>query len=132
MALAASVATAIDELVVAYPSATVTHIEDGQGGAFVVVDAVPLGESYVQETTWVGFHIPFNYPFPDVYPHFVRGDLARRDGQALGAGTSGGSFAGRPGEVAIQLSRSSSRRDATVDTAALKLDRVLVWLRTRR
>jgi hypothetical protein len=128
MGLAASVVAAIDELEAAYPGVAVSHREDDEGGAFVMVDPVPLGPPYVQATTWVGFHIPFNYPFADVYPHFVRGDLARLDGQALGEGTSGGTFEARP---AIQLSRRSPRRDAGVDTAVLKLDRVLGWLRCR-
>jgi hypothetical protein len=128
MGLAASVVTAIDELEAAYPGVAVAHREDDEGGAFVIVDLVLLGPPYVQATTWVGFHIPFNYPFADIYPHFVRGDLARLDGQALGEGTSGGTFEGRP---AIQLSRRSPRRDAGIDTAVLKLDRVLGWLRSR-
>jgi hypothetical protein len=128
MGLAASVFAAIDELEAAYPGVAVSHREDDEGGAFVIVDPVSLGPPYVQATTWVGFHLPFNYPFADVYPHFVRGDLARLDGQALGEGTSGGTFEERP---AIQLSRRSPRRDAGVDTAVLKLDRVLGWLRCR-
>ena len=130
MALAGAVAGAIAELHDAFPDASVAATEDGQGGAVIVIDAVPLGAPYIQEATWVGFTIPFNYPFADVYPFFVRGDLARQDGEPLGPGTSTVAFDGRPNEGAVQLSRSSPRRDAAIDTALRKLLRVLDWVRS--
>lgn len=111
------------------PHATVTAYEDGDGGAHVIVDAVDLGQPYVQPQTWVGFHITRMYPYADVYPHFVRGDLQRADGRPLGEGTSPNVFLGRP---AIQLSRRSNRLNPLTDTAALKLQKVLGWLRERQ
>lgn len=109
----------------AYPQATTTIKEDGQGGAMVIVDPVPLGEPYAQTDTWVGFHITHLYPQADVYPHHVRRDLARSDGQGLGAATSTSTFAGRD---SIQLSRRGNRWNAERDTALLKLGRVMDWL----
>src|SRR5437762_3042916 len=96
--------------------------EDGQGGAMVIVDPIPLGSPYVQADTWVGFHITHLYPQADIYPHHVRPDLARVDGQALGSATSTSTFMGRE---SIQLSRRGNRWDALRDTALLKLQRVI-------
>lgn len=101
--------------------------EDGEGGAYVILEQIDPGEPYVQTSTWIGFRISFQYPHADVYPHYVRGDLSRKDGRPLGAGTSITTFEGRP---AVQLSRRSNNMDPLTDTALLKLHKVLHWLRT--
>jgi hypothetical protein len=66
--------------------------------------------------------------YADVYPIFVRGDLAREDGAALGEAMTSATFQGRP---AIQVSRRSNHLVATVDTAAIKFQKVLEWLTSR-
>lgn len=119
------VAVAILEIEGAYPRATVTPKEDGQGGALVIVDPVELGPPYQQADTWVGFHITHLYPLPDIYPHHVRRDLVRLDGQALGSATSPSTFLARD---STQLSRRGNRWDGSRDTALLKLQRVIAWL----
>lgn len=119
------VATAIDELREAFVDATVTVREDGDGGAFVTMQSFALGAAWAQPDTWIGFHISFQYPVADVYPHFVRPDLARADGSGLGEAMSLGSFEGAP---AVQISRASRNLNPAVDTAALKLTKVLAWL----
>lgn len=120
------VASAIADIRAAYPDATVTATPDNDGGAYVIVEAVPLGSPYKQESTWIGFRIAFQYPYADVYPHFARSDLERADGRPLGDGMSTGhNFAGRP---AVQISRRSNRLDPMTDTAALKLAKVLQWM----
>ena len=124
MAVTPEVAQALEDLETAYPGG-VTCVEDGVGGAPVTIDPVLVGAPYVQESTWVGFHVTHVYPQADVYPHHVRADLARLDGQGLGAATSSSSFQGRPSQ---QLSRRSNRRNAASDTALLKLERVMQWL----
>lgn len=117
------VQAAIAEIAAAFPKTTAEP--DGDGGANVLVRDVPLGPAYKQRETWVGFHITYAYPVADVYPHFVRGDLARVDGAPLGGGTSPTEHRG---QAAIQLSRRSNRLDAAVQTALLKLQKVLRWL----
>lgn len=108
---------------------TLSVADDGSGGAFVLVEDAGIGDAYLQSTTWVGFRITFQYPYADVYPHFVRSDLTRKDGRPLGDGMSAGhTFMTRP---AIQISRRSNRLDPTTNTAALKLMKVLHWLQTR-
>ncbi|MEU7692553.1 hypothetical protein [Microbispora hainanensis] len=128
MAITREVAAAIDGIRTTVDPSPVTVREDAEGGAYVIVESIALSDAYEQSETWIGFHVTFQYPYADVYPHFVRGDLARRDGQPLGEATSPSSFEGR---VAIQLSRRSNRLNPAVDTAAIKLVKVIQWLRTR-
>jgi hypothetical protein len=122
------VSGAIKEIADTFPNCRVETAEDGHGGAFVTVHDVPLDGPYQQTGTWVGFQITHTYPYCDVYPHFVRPDLSRRNGGALGEAMSVGTFRGQP---AIQVSRRSNRHNPVIDTAALKLLKVLRWLNSR-
>jgi hypothetical protein len=121
------VAAAVDEIKAAFPNATVEVKEEGDA-VVVLLDPVDPGEPYVQRESWIGFRITFQYPYSDVYPHFVRGDLARSDGRPLGEGMSVTTFEGRS---AVQISRKSNRLNPATDTALIKLDKVLAWLRNR-
>ena len=122
------VQAAIDEIREAFPATRIDTAEDGQGGAFVTLDDVALEGPYEQTKTWIGFQITHTYPYADVYPHFVRHDLSRRDGKPLGEGTGVGAFRS---QAAIQISRRSNRLNPVTDTAALKLLKVLRWLNSR-
>ena len=128
MGLTGEVVEAIAEIRASFPGSQVTFREDGQGGAFVTVDPIDPGPPYRQREAWMGFQITFQYPYSDVYPHFVRGDLARVDGVPLGEAMSATTWEGRP---AIQLSRRSNHLDPNSDTAVLKLQKVLRWLASR-
>jgi len=119
---------AIDEIELAFPGAEVTRADDGEGGAYVFVADVALSKIYRQTETWIGFRITHTYPYADVYPHFVREDLCRADGEPLGPGMSRGSFRNRP---TIQLSRRSNHLNPARDTALLKLQKVVRWLNNR-
>lgn len=118
---------AIEEIQSQYPDSGMTLRVDGEGGCYVIVESVPLSDIYAQTETWIGFRITFQYPAADVYPHFVRGDLTRVDSRELGDGTAKKAFEGRE---AFQLSRRSNHLNPTTDTALLKLEKVLHWLRT--
>lgn len=124
------VAQAVEEIRAAFPDAEVTVRDDEQGGAYVVVEPVDPGGIYQQRETWIGFRITFQYPYADVYPHFVRESLKRVDGKSVtGSGIqSGRSFEGRP---ALQISRRSNRLNPERDRALLKLQKVLQWLGSR-
>jgi hypothetical protein len=124
-----SVAAAIDQVARAFPDSRTTYLEDGQGGAFVVVDALDLGSAFASPTSWVGFAISPLYPRADVYPHFVRPDLARADGAALTVPLNPGQTMPGFQRPATMVSRRSNRWDPARDTAALKLHRVLLWFR---
>jgi len=127
---------AIEELKTSFSDHEVRTLEDGDGGAYVLVEDLDLGERYAPPTSWVGFHITHPYPDADVYPHFISGDV-----RYLGAGptpNSGFPEGIAPGHAmpgfnlpAIQISRRSNRWNPDRDTAALKLARVLDWIRSR-
>jgi hypothetical protein len=102
--------------------------EEQQGGAYVVVRDLLLGDQYEPSASWCGFLITFQYPRADVYPHFFDPSLRRRDGRGLGNGFSLQTWRGVP---ALQVSRRSNRHNAATDTAALKLAKVIEWIRTR-
>ncbi len=114
---------------------------DREGGAYVIVEGVPLGAPFSQAQTWIGFHIPSTCPYADVYPHFVVPELARSNVAALGEGLSTGhSFpdqgalktAGEmPARAAVQVSRRSNRKDsAGIETPLHKLLKVIQWLKS--
>ncbi len=120
---------AITEIRSAFLDHAVAVTPDPQGGAYVVVQDLPLGPQYSLERSWVGFDIGFQYPFADVYPHFTDPNLARVDGAPLGEGFQ------QPiqwhDRMATQISRRSNGWTAAEDTAALKLCKVLDWLASR-
>jgi hypothetical protein len=119
---------AIDDIKGAYPDVPVTVREDGDGGAYVILEKVDPGPPYRDRETWIGFRITFQYPVADTYPHYVRGDLVRIDGTVPAEAMSLTTFEGRP---AIQISRRSNRLNPRTDTALIKLQKVLDWLATR-
>ncbi|OEJ61084.1 hypothetical protein BGM19_26790 [Streptomyces agglomeratus] len=122
------VTRAIDEVRAAFPDAEINVREEPDGGAVVFLESVDPGAQYQQRETWIGFRITFQYPYSDVYPHFVRGDLSRLDGAVLGEGMTVTTFEERP---AVQISRRSNRLNPATDTAVIKLHKVLTWLRSR-
>ena len=120
------VAKAIEEIRCTFDQCAVEAESDGAGGAVVVVRDIPMGCPYVQAEVWIGFQITFQYPYADVYPHFTNVDLARSGGGGLGAGFGTAAFRGQP---AIQVSRRSNRLNPETDTAALKLLKVISWMK---
>ena len=126
--LNASVSEAVENLRACFPHSQLVIESDGGGGARVAVEAVQLSDVYVQNETWVAGHLVPQLPYADIYPLFVRGDLARRDGRPLGTGLSAGHmFLGRS---AVQASRRSNRRDPAIELAGHKFLKVIEWLRT--
>ena len=97
------------------------------GGVQVVVEGVRLGEPFAQPDTWVGFTLSPLYPYADVYPHFVRPDLARSDGSPLQMPLyPNNSFYGR---TAVMVSRRTPTcGPASPNHAARKLLKVQAWL----
>lgn len=136
--LNSGVAKAIADLRTSFPELRV--VDDGSGGAIVLIDNVPLGPPFKQERTWVGFTIASTCPYADTYPHYFREDLSRIDGQdlkapihvgghkfppAASAGDEGGTF----DRQAIMVSRRSNKRDSSgIETPLTKLNKVLRWM----
>ena len=120
---------AIRELQATFEPSRLVIEDDGTGGVRVIVEETALSPVYKQPTTWIGGHVMAQTPYSDVYPLFVRGDLERVDGRALGEGFGTGQmFMNRP---AVQVSRRSNGRDPTIEMPVLKFLKVLEWLRTR-
>lgn len=126
--------TALDAIRSQYGEDNVRVVPDGQGGAWVEIADVPLGESFTQETTFVLFLLPFNLPNADVYPVFVRNGLERVDGSPHGQGFQSTSVSW-PGETdtrsVTQLSRRTRGGHFARQTPVQKLEKVLTWLRSR-
>jgi hypothetical protein len=111
-----------------------THWPDGIGGAHVFIDSVNLGPPFVQQVTWVAFHVPHTLPDGDIYPLWMRPDLARIDGGPIGkANATGQNFMHQNQmwltEPAVLVSLRSSGRDPNIDSPARKVARVLATVR---
>lgn len=118
---------AIAELKNEFGDTAVSYEEDGSGGAYTVIEPVALCSPPYNTPTWVAFHIPYTYPYADIYPVYVRNDL-RQDGQRKEAMSDYPNYRGRH---ATQLSRRTQRyaRNPDFDTAAAKIQKVLQWLK---
>jgi hypothetical protein len=120
------VSQAIEELKRQFATSSLTVREDGQGGAYVVMEPVALGLKYRPETTWIGFQIPAQYPYADIYPVFMSGNVVRADGVAFVVPvTPGHHFEGRP---AIQISRRNSAAQSGLQKAPAKILKVLDFM----
>lgn len=120
------VATAIEELKRQFAASSFTVRDDGQGGAYVVMEPVALGPKFVPTATWVGFQLPAQYPYADIYPIFIGADVIRADGVAFQAPvTPGHSFESRG---AIQISRRSAAAQGGTQKAVAKILKVLDFL----
>ena len=120
------VANAIQELKWAFPSSDVCIQEDGDGGAYVIVEDVAIGSRYWPSSTWLGGHITALYPYADIYPLFIAGDVIRLDGVAFEPPvTPGAQFLGRP---ALQVSRRNNHTQHYPQSAVAKFVKVLHFL----
>jgi hypothetical protein len=125
-----AVEQAIEQLRQAHPGHQLELLDEPQGGAFVIVDDLPIGERFNQKRSWIGFALAFQYPLADVYPHFLRADLELADGRELASPLNANQMMPGFDRPAVMLSRRSNRWNPARDTAALKLARVLEWLRS--
>jgi hypothetical protein len=121
--------TAVQEIQASFLAHIIDVEPEDQGGAYVTVGGLSLGDSYLPTETWVGFLITFQYPRADVYPHFIDASVKRVDCKPHVPGISGPvTWRGRS---ALQVSRKSPRWDGAIDTAVAKLHKILSWLRSQ-
>lgn len=127
-----NVAQALALLTTTFDDWELVTVPDGQGGLWVETPCVTLGAPYIQATTFLVFLLPFGLPGVDIYPMFVRHDLARIDGQPLGQAFQQTSLAW-PGEPTprpvVQVSRLT-KGNLAAQTAAQKVTKVLGWMKT--
>ena len=120
------VANAIEGLKRAFPSSDVCSQEDGDGGAYVIVEDVAIGCRYRPSSTWLGGHITALYPYADIYPLFISDNVRRVDGVAFESPvTPGAKFLERP---ALQISRRNNHMQHYPQTAVAKFVKVLHFL----
>ena len=134
-ALKAGVAKAIDELREHFAQLVVTVYPASCGGAFIVIDDVPVGPPFAQATSWVGFFLSSACPEDDTYPFFVRPDLSFADGRALSSPFHANhrfptdappGVAARP---AVMVSRRQRNQSCwSRESPLLKLLTVLKWM----
>lgn len=129
----AAVREALDSVKSAFPDCGLAAHADGQGGLWVELTGVPLGNPYQQADTFVVFLLPFTLPGSDIYPMFIRRDLSRIDGQPLGEGFQATELswpAENSPRPVVQVSRRTRGAFAS-QTAQQKIVKVLDWIRTR-
>lgn len=123
----------IRELKKAFPASTVEVEADEEGGAFIKVHDLLLGHQYEPSRSWVAFRISFQYPFADVYPHFLPAEVQRVDRVDLTNPFHKNHpwVHGTVCEPAIMVSRRSNKREPAADFAAIKLAKVLDWIQAQ-
>jgi hypothetical protein len=104
---------------------------DPDGGAYVKVHDLLLGEQYAPSVSWVAFHITFQYPHADVYPHFCVAGLKKRGEDVVDPFHKGDWKTPSSTVVATAVSRRSNHWNPAADTAAIKLMKVLEWIRNQ-
>jgi hypothetical protein len=128
-----AVLRALEVLRGAFPDWSVHAYPDGQGGLWVEMTGVPLGQPYVQEDTFLVFLLPFTLPGSDIYPMFVRPDLNRIDGAPLGDGFAVTELSWPAEQVprpVVQVSRRT-RGSFAQQTSSQKVSKVLDWMMAR-
>ena len=122
-----NVANAIEELKQAFASSDLCIREDGDGGAYVIVEDVAIGCRYEPSSTWLGGHITALYPYADIYPLFIADNVCRVTGVAFEAPvTYGAQFLERP---ALQISRRNNNTQHYPQPAVAKFMKVLHFLK---
>jgi hypothetical protein len=120
------VATGIEELRRQFEGANLSLREDGQGGAYVVIEPIKIGPRYRPDVTWIGFQIPAQYPYADIYPVFIGANVVRADGVPFSPPvTLGHQFEGR---AALQVSRRNGTAAQGSQRATSKILKVLAFL----
>jgi len=120
------VSTAVDELRRQFSDSAFIIREDGQGGAYVIMEPVPIGSRYTPASTWFGFKSRPSTRYSDIYPIFIGADVTRVDGQAFNAPvTAGHHFEGRS---ALQVSRRNGAAPVRGQKATAKVLKVLDFL----
>lgn len=120
------IANAIQELHRGFPDTTVWSEQDRDGGAYVIVEDIDIGQRYAPSSTWLGGHITALYPYADIYPLFMDASVRRADGvEFVPPITLGHEFAGRS---AIQISRANSHTQNFPQTALAKFLKVIHFL----
>jgi hypothetical protein len=124
----ASVEQAVAQLRMTFEGHRIDIEPDSDGGAYVRVHDLDLGDQYEPHKSWMAFHITFQYPHADVYPHFCVTGLKKNGAEVTPPFHKGEWKTPTVAEPATSVSRRSNHIDPAVDTAAIKLLKVLEWM----
>jgi len=92
---------------------------DPAGGAYVTVHDLPLGDQYVPSVSWIAFHITFQYPHADVYPHYCIAGLKKRGVDVTDPFHKGEWKTPSVTSPATSVSRKSNHWNPATDTAVI-------------
>jgi hypothetical protein len=134
------VETSLEELRQGMAGHDVRVQEDGDGGAYVIVDDIEIGDHFAPPRSWIGFHVTFAED-ADVYPHFIdpgllyigpleSAPIEHPEGNLPTAMSRGQQMPGF-NLAAIQVSRRSNHRNGDTDSPLMKLLRLIDFLQTR-
>ena len=126
-----SVEKAITDIRATFAGHQVDVEPDPAGGAYVTVHDLQLGDQYTPSVSWMAFHITFQYPHADVYPHFCVAGLKKRGEDVTAPFHKGDWKTPTIAVAATSVSRRSNHWNPTVDTAAIKLMKVLEWIQSQ-
>lgn len=122
------IAEALDEIRATFGASTVNAQALEGENIWVTVSDVFLGEQWTPSRSTVSFTISFQYPYADCYPHYIDSSVKRTDGGQLPAGMQPAQQTPR-GDTAVMISRRNNRVTEVPDTAAVKLVKVVNWVR---
>jgi hypothetical protein len=136
----AEVEKAIEQIRTAGLGTEVEVAPDADGGAYVRLQGVDIGDAFSPSVSWISFQIAWSCPDADCYPHFIdpavtyvgSGAAPNQHGEGnLPTSMTRGAMAPWFEEPAIQVSRRSNRRNAETDTPQQKLLRIITFLKER-
>ncbi len=121
---------ALEEIRATFPRSSVDSQVVEDGNVWVSVSDIFIGEQWVPSHTTISFTISFQYPYADCYPHFIDASVNRADGGQLPAGMQSAQQTPR-GEAAVMISRRNNHAAEVPDAAAVKLVKVVNWVRAQ-
>jgi hypothetical protein len=100
---------------------------DGEGGAYVAVEGIEIGERWAPRLVTLEFQILFNYPFGAIYPYYTCAELRRTDGGESPPALQQADWRGR---TVTQVSLRSNHWNPQHDTALSKLKQARHWFQS--
>lgn len=122
--LAADVGEGVRQLEEAFPD-QVSYEADGQGGAYVTVSDIELGEGWNMPTAPLTFHLAYNYPAAAPYPFYLRAGAAPN-----GSWPPALQRVQWRGSEVVQVSLRHNSWDPASDSGVGSVFQVRDWLRT--
>jgi hypothetical protein len=123
--MAADVGEGVRQLQGAFPG-RISFEADGQGGAYVTVADIELGDGWNRATAPLTFHLPYNYPAAAPYPFYLPPEVGPNDSWPPALQR----VQWRTGQV-VQVSLRHNSWDPARDSAVGSVYQVRDWLRTQ-